>query len=119
MRTHASLLAPVLWFLFLTGCPTEPGGDTASVTTVDVSVFKRDPATGCWATTTEHWPEEYWSDQASSSCAEDDIERYFQRGEHCYRVGGSCSGWFDDPEVTLCEPSSESCCGSEDECASE
>ena len=117
MLTRALGLAALL--CLLAGCADEPDGDepaseTASGSTVEVFVIKRNAATGCWASTTEEWPAEYWGEQVSDGCGENDIERYFQRGEDCYHVSGSCGGWVGDPEVTLCQPSSESCCGSED-----
>ncbi len=117
MLAHRFSLVPVLPLLALSGCMGAPVVDGPSAPgTVGIYVIKRDATTGCWAPTTEQWPEAYWGEQATSGCAENDIERYFQRGADCYHVSGSCGGWADDPAVTLCEPSSESCCGSEDEC---
>ncbi len=120
MLARRTSLVPVLPLLVLCGCAgTSVVDGPAAPGTVGIFVIKRDAATGCWAATTEQWPEQYWGEQATAGCAENDIERYFQRGDDCYHVSGSCGGWADDPAVSLCEPSSESCCGSEDACASE
>lgn len=123
MRLYShSVLITMSGSVLLTACFAGCSGVTdtgSSSEVVNVNVIKRDPSTGCWNQTTEEWPADFWSEQASDLCNEDDLEMYFERGGSCYHMSGTCVDWRADPEVTICAPPGESCCGSEDECVPE
>lgn len=119
MSSYPYGILPLLSALLLASCfpgsvNTGTDTDTGAAANVDVLVFERDATTGCWPQTTEQWPEEFWGQQVSDTCNENDISIYFQRGDSCYRIDGTCDEWHNDPEVTVCQPPNATCCGSEE-----
>ena len=68
-----------VWIVILVGCTT----------TVAVPVVRLDGERGFGF---EEWPATWWAEVVEpDGCGDLDVNYYFRRNDHCYKVGGTCT----------------------------